>query len=268
MRTTPKGRESMRPFMAKILEKSLLGNTMIKLVLHAPQAFEQPVLPGAFVHIKVPDDTAHLLRRPISIMDADVQKGSVTLGIQPKGVGTQHICQLQVGDELEIIAPLGNGFALNAAKTVWALGGGVGVAPMLFACREFSNKAQVTAVMGFRSSAQVFAEDDFKSFSDELIVCTDDGSKGFGGTVLDAVKDKSSRPELIIACGPMPMLKAVQGFALEQGIPCQLSLEQRMGCGYGACLTCSCKTKRADGSETFSRVCADGPVFDAKAVVL
>ncbi len=257
----------MKPFMAKILEKGPLGRDMTRFVLHAPEAFLQPVLPGMFVHIKVPDDAAHILRRPISIMDADEAAGSLTLGIQPKGGGTQRICTLEVGDEMEIIAPLGNSFALNDAKTVWALGGGVGVAPMLFACHTFSQAAKVTAVLGFRTAEQVYGEGDFAPFAD-LMICTDDGCRGFNGTVVDAVKEKLALPELIIACGPVPMLKAVQAFALEKGIPCQLSLEQRMGCGYGACLTCSCKVKKTDGSETFARVCADGPVFDAKAVVL
>lgn len=257
----------MRPFMAKILEKGSLGRDMIRFVLHAPEAFSQPVLPGMFVHIKVPDDASHILRRPISIMDADEQAGCITLGIQPKGDGTQRICALKVGDEMEMIAPLGNSFALNGAKTVWALGGGVGVAPMLFACHTFSQTAKVTAVLGFRTAEQVYAEGDITPFAD-LIICTDDGCRGFNGTVVDAVKDKLELPELIIACGPMPMLKAVQAFAIERNIPCQLSLEQRMGCGYGACLTCSCKVKKTDGSETFARVCADGPVFCAKAVML
>lgn len=258
----------MRPFMATILDNSSLGKDMVKLVLLAPEAFEQPVEPGKFVHIKVPGATAHLLRRPISIMDADIKEKTLTLGIQPKGEGTQLICHLQQGETIEIIAPLGNGFALNGAKKVWALGGGVGVAPMLYSCKEFSKHADVTAVMGFRTSEHVFASDEFHQCTNELIICTDDGSKGFHGTVIDAVKSKTEIPELIIACGPLPMLKAVQTFAAEQDIPCQLSLEQRMGCGYGACLTCSCKTKKPDGEDTYSRVCADGPVFDAKVVVL
>ncbi|HWP51486.1 MAG TPA: dihydroorotate dehydrogenase electron transfer subunit [Clostridia bacterium] len=244
-----------------------MGRDMVRLVLDAPETFEQLVQPGMFVHIKVPNDASHILRRPISIMDADAGAGSITLGIQPKGDGTKLICALEPDDTLEIIAPLGNSFTLNGAKTVWALGGGVGVAPMLFACHTFSKAAKVTAVLGFRTAEQIYAEGDFTPFAD-LMICTDDGCRGFNGTVVDAVKEKLELPELIIACGPTPMLKAVQAFALERNIPCQLSLEQRMGCGYGACLTCSCKTKKADGGETFGRVCADGPVFDAKAVVL
>lgn len=257
----------MKPFMAKILEKGPLGRDMVRFVLQAPEAFLQPVLPGMFVHIKVPGDASHILRRPISIMDADAKEGSITLGIQPKGDGTQRICTLSVGDDMDIIAPLGNSFSLNGAKTAWALGGGVGVAPMLFACHAFSEQAKMTALLGFRTAEQVYAEGEFAPFAD-LMICTDDGCRGFNGTVIDAAKERIELPELILACGPMPMLKAVQAFAAERNIPCQLSLEQRMGCGYGACLTCACKTQRADSGETFARVCADGPVFDAKAVVL
>ena len=258
----------MRPLMATVLENSALGKDMLKLVLYAPQAFDQPVLPGAFVHIKVPGATAHLLRRPISIMDADETKKTLTLAIMPKGEGTKLICAVKAGDQIDIIAPLGNHFSLNGAKTVWAMGGGVGVAPMLYACKRFYQETVITAIMGFRTAEHIFCELEFTQYSKTLVLCTDDGSCGLHGNVADAAHEKPTYPELIIACGPTPMLKAVQAFALEKNIPCQLSLEQRMGCGYGACLTCSCKTQKPDGSDYYSRVCADGPVFDAKVVLL
>lgn len=258
----------MRPFMATVLENSPMGKDMVKLVLYVPQAFEQPVLPGSFAHLKVPGATAHLLRRPISIMDADKGKCTLTLGIQPKGEGTKLICLLQAGEQVDMLAPLGNGFALNGAKTVWVMGGGVGVAPMLYACKTFFKEAKITATMGFRTAEHVCLEQEFSQYCDTLVICTDDGSCGLHGNVTDAASKKMAYPELIMACGPTPMLKAVQAMAKEKNIPCQLSLEQRMGCGYGACLTCSCKTRKSDGQDFFSRVCADGPVFDAKAVVL
>ena len=241
---------------------------MRKLVLQADEAFEKEVCPGTFAHLKVPGATAHLLRRPISIMDADKAEKTLTLMIQPKGEGTNLICALKEGDEIEMIAPLGHGFDPKDAKIIWAVGGGVGVAPMVYACKEFSKDAQITAVMGYRTEKQIFCENALSWVCCDLVICTDDGSAGVHGSVIDGIKTLSGKPDLIIACGPTPMLKAVQQFALENDIPCQLSLEQRMGCGYGACLTCSCKTKDENGNEDFARVCADGPVFNAAEVVL
>jgi len=258
----------MKPFMAKLISNEAEGPVMRKLVFQADEAFEQEVCPGQFAHLKVPGATAHLLRRPISIMDADKAAKTLTLMIQPKGEGTQLICALQAGDELEMIAPLGHGFEPGEAAHIWAMGGGVGVAPMVYACKQFSKNAEVTSIMGYRTEKQIFSENILSWVSRDLIICTDDGTVGVHGTVIDGAKTLEGKPDLIIACGPTPMLKAVQQFALENDIPCQLSLEQRMGCGYGACLTCSCKTKDADGHEDHARVCADGPVFNAAEVVL
>ncbi len=254
------------PFSAILLSSRPLGESMVELCFEAPDSFFKTARPGMFVHLKVPNAPQHLLRRPISIMDVEPEDNLLVLGVQPKGEGTRLICQLKENEPIELLGPLGNGFSLNGAKTVWALGGGVGVAPMLYACREFSKSARVTAALGFRTREMIYAERDFRENTFRLVVATDDGSAGFHGTALAAL-ESHPLPELIIACGPAPMLKAVQRFALANSIPCQLSLEQHMGCGYGACLTCSCKTKTENG-ETYARVCADGPVFDATKVVL
>lgn len=258
----------MKPFMAKLLSNESEGSVMRKLVFSAEEVFENDICPGQFAHLKVPGATAHLLRRPISIMDADPKAKTITLLIQPKGEGTRLICDMHPDDEIEMIAPLGHGFDIGDATDIWAIGGGVGVAPLVYACKKFSKNAEITSIMGYRDEKQIFAENTLSWVSKELIICTDDGSVGVGGTVIDGAKTLSGKPELIIACGPTPMLKAVQQLALENDIPCQLSLEQRMGCGYGACLTCSCKTRDAEGNENHARVCADGPVFNAAEVVL
>lgn len=257
----------MEPCLATVTANRPLAEGMQQLVLHCPAVFAEPVLPGMFAHIKVPGDTAHILRRPISIMDADAKAQTLTLGIQPKGEGTRAICAAAVGSQMDLLAPLGHGFSDHGAKTIWALGGGVGVAPMLYTCKCFAPTAKVTAVMGFRSVAHIFAAEEFRQYSDRFLLCTDDGSAGVHGTVLDAVAAEGELPELVVACGPAPMLRAVQLFCRERNIPAELSLEQRMGCGYGACLCCSCKTVDAAGAVQHSRVCADGPVFDAKEVL-
>lgn len=258
----------MQPFMAKIMSNQPLGKDMRKLVLSAKQAIDEGICPGTFAHIKVPNAPQHLLRRPISIMDVDVSEKTITLAIMPKGNGTELICALKPNDELEIIAPLGKGFSADDAKNIWVMGGGVGIAPLLYACRRFSKTAQITAILGYRTEWHIYAQNDFSWLCKEMIICTDDGSCGIHGNVVDAARTLSDKPDLIMACGPTPMLKAVQSFALENKIPCQLSLEQKMGCGYGACLTCSCKTIDKNQNEDYARVCADGPVFDAAEVIL
>lgn len=254
------------PFRAPLLSSRTIGGGMVELCLEVPDAFCRAARPGMFVHLGVPNAPQHLLRRPISIMDLEPEDNLLVLGVQPKGEGTRLIASMRENDEIEILGPLGNGFSLGGASTVWAIGGGVGVAPMLYACKEFSKTARVTASLGFRSREMVYAERDFRENAFRLVVATDDGSAGFHGNALAALASHPL-PDLIVACGPAPMLRAVQEFALGHNLHCQLSLEQRMGCGYGACLTCSCKTWDEDG-EGYSRVCADGPVFDAGKVVL
>lgn len=258
---------ALPPFSAKLLSSRPLGGGMRELCLEVPDEFCRASRPGMFVHLKVPDAPQHLLRRPISIMDLEPEDNLLVLGVQPKGEGTRLICSLREGGCIEMLGPLGNGFSLNDAKTVWAIGGGVGVAPMLYACREFSKSARVTASLGFRTRDMIFSERDFHESAFRLVIATDDGPAGFHGNALAALSSHPL-PDLIIACGPTPMLKAVQEFALGHNLHCQLSLEQRMGCGYGACLTCSCRTMSRDGEEHYARVCADGPVFDAGKVVL
>lgn len=255
----------MQPFIATVLENAPLGDAMRRLTLQADALCNAEIRPGCFVHLKVPNAPALLLRRPISIMGANAAQGRLTLGIAPKGEGTRLICAVQPGQTLDVLGPLGNGFDAGAAKRVWLLGGGAGVAPMCYLCEQLAARGcTVIAAMGFRSAAQVFATEIFGRHAADFRLCTDDGSAGFGGTALAALQNLPV-PELILACGPLPMLRAVQAFALAQSIPCRLSLEQRMGCGYGACLTCSCK---AAGREGYLRVCADGPVFDATEVTL
>ena len=258
---------ALPPISATLLSSRPIGGGMVELCLEVPDSLCRAAAPGMFVHLKVPDAPQHLLRRPISIMDLEPEDNLLILGVQPKGEGTRLIASLGEGRTIDLLGPLGNGFSLGEAKTVWAIGGGVGVAPMLYACREFSKAARVTASLGFRSREMIFAERDFRESAFRLVIATDDGSAGFCGNALAALSSHPL-PDLIIACGPLPMLRAVQEFAFVHSVPCQLSLEQHMGCGYGACLTCSCKTAGHDGAEHYARVCADGPVFDARKVVL
>ncbi len=213
---------------------------------------------GQFAHIKVP---GKMLRRPISICDAT--DSTLRLVFQVKGEGTEIMSQMRVGDEVEILAPLGHGFKIEAGKRYCMIGGGIGVPPMLYTAKQTTDPLVIT---GFRNKDLVILQDDFKDAGAELILCTDDGSAGVNGFVTDVLKQHLDEVDEVCACGPTPMLKAIAEVCKGK-VPCQISLEERMGCGIGACLVCACKTKLADG-EGYTHVCKDGPVYNAEEVVL
>lgn len=212
--------------------------------------------PGQFAHIYVPGKT---LRRPISI--CEIGSDTLRFVFQAKGEGTQILAANRPGETWDILAPLGNGFTLgDTDRAVCFVGGGIGVPPLLEAARPFGERA--TVVTGFRTRDAVILQEDFKRNGNRTVLCTDDGSAGFHGLVTDCLP---LHCEAIFACGPTPMLKTVARAAAVRGIPCQLSLEERMACGVGACLGCAVRLKDGDGWR-FGHVCKDGPVFDSQAV--
>ena len=252
----------MKEINARVLSCDVLAEGLIRMILHAPEIAGQAKA-GQFIHMLVPDG-AHVLRRPISLMAFDAQAGTLTLAIQPKGRGTQILCAVKPGDEIRCLGPLGTGFDGKDAKTVYFVGGGVGVAPICGAMDSFATETS-HAFFGFRTKHHVYG---MTQAPCAVTAVSDDGSIGEKALVtkplLAAIEEK--RPDLIMACGPTPMLAAVQKIANEMGIPCQLSLEERMGCAIGACLGCNVKIVSEDGSWTYKRVCKDGPVFDSKEV--
>jgi len=247
---------------AKVLSCDMLAEGLIRLILSAPE-IAADAKAGQFIHMLVPDN-AHVLRRPISLMAMDAKAGTLTLAIQPKGRGTQLICALKAGDTVRCLGPMGTGFDAGCAETVYFVGGGVGVAPICGAMDAFATETS-HAFFGFRSAQHAYG---MTQAPCAVSAVSDDGSLGEKALVtkplLAAIEKR--RPDLIMACGPTPMLAAVQKIALEMDIPCQLSLEERMGCAIGACLGCNVKIVSPDGSWTYKRVCKDGPVFDAKEV--
>ena len=216
--------------------------------------------PGQFIHIKCGD---LLLRRPISI--CSVSENTLKFVFEVKGEGTSRLSQCKVGEVLDILGPLGNGFTLPQGRVI-AVGGGIGVPPMLHAAQ--SHDGPVTAVLGFRDKHRVILKSEFESVCDEVIVTTDDGSAGIHGPVTKPLEDllKADAEVTVLACGPRAMLQAVAQVCEKYGAPCRVSLEERMGCGVGACLVCACAT-RVDGADYMQRVCKDGPVFNAREVV-
>ena len=252
----------MQEVQAKVLSCEPLAAGLIRMILHAPEIAQQAKA-GQFIHMLVPDK-AHVLRRPISLMAFDAQAGTLTLAIQPKGSGTQMICSAKPGDTIACLGPIGTGFDGAGAKTIYFVGGGVGVAPICGAMDSFATESS-HAFFGFRGAQYAYG---MTQAPCGVTAVSDDGTLGEKALVTKPLLEHIAqrRPDLIMACGPTPMLAAVQKIALESGIPCQLSLEERMGCGIGACLGCNVKITAPDGSWGYKRVCKDGPVFDAKVV--
>lgn len=171
----------------------------------------------------------------------------------------------QKGDSVKILGPLGNGFTMKKDRAI-LIGGGIGIPPMLELAKQLDGPKSI--VLGYRDS-QMFLKDEFEAYGD-VFVSTEDGSVGTKGNVIDAIKEQGVEGNVIYACGPTPMLKGIQAYAAENGIEAQISLEERMACGIGACLACVCQSKEADEHSHVcnKRVCKDGPVFDAREVVL
>lgn len=217
---------------------------------------------GQFLHINCGKET--LLRRPISICDAE--NDVVRFIFEVKGKGTAELSEKKVGEFIDVLGPLGNGFEIGDYKNPVVIGGGIGTFPLFKLTKCLENP---TVYLGFRSKDRVVMEDEFKSVAENTTICTDDGSYGYNGFAVELLKKHLAEKEcdIIYSCGPMPMLRAVKKIAEEVGVKCQVSLEQRMGCGIGACLVCSCETK-LEGTEKYAKVCKDGPVFWSSEVTL
>ena len=216
--------------------------------------------PGQFVQVLVPSKT---LRRPISV--CNVEGDTIRLVFEIRGEGTLILSQTKVGESINIIAPLGNGFDVDPDKKTIFIGGGIGVPPMLYSARQCGKNA--TVINGFRNKSAVILEEDFREFAGNVIITTDDGSYGIHGFVTQPLLEHIKNADMLCACGPMPMLKNIAKIAEENNVPCQISLEQRMACGVGACLGCAVAVLDENGSHTYKHVCKDGPVFNSKEVV-
>lgn len=248
--------------ICRVAQNRRLGDGLYRLVLDAPQIAAAAQC-GQFVHIACGE--GNMLRRPISICLAG--DGALHIVFQVKGNGTEWLAERKEGDELDVLGPLGHGFDVKAlgAKPVF-LGGGIGVPPMLqtATCAKDAG-ASPRAILGFRNQGAVILEDEFRAVC-ETFITTDDGSYARHGFVTDVLKEQLSDATGVAACGPKPMLKAIAALAKQAGLPCQVSMEERMGCGIGACLVCACALKAENGETRYGHVCKDGPVFDAEEV--
>ena len=210
--------------------------------------------PGQFINIKL---DGFYLRRPISICDYDDK--SITIIYKVVGEGTEVMSKMNSGEKLDVLCGLGNGFDTSRSldKPV-LIGGGVGVPPMYNLCKKLiAEDKKVTVILGFNKKDEIFYEDDFKKLGADVKVTTVDGSYGIKGFVTDALKETDY--SYFYTCGPMPMFKAIESTATTSG---QYSFEERMGCGFGACMGCSCKTKYGN-----KRICKDGPVLTREEII-
>ena len=241
----------MKNHLLKVTENVPVSENVWKMTLESPELEEQK--PGQFVNIKL---DGLYLRRPISVYDA--APGRLTIIYKTVGKGTRQMAGLQSGDTLDVLTGLGNGYDLSkAGDRPLLLGGGVGVPPLyLLAKQLLAQGRKVSVVLGFNTRAEVFGETEFRALGCDTVVTTVDGSCGVKGFVTDALPEAYS---YFYTCGPEPMLRAVYRKTVTSG---QFSFEERMGCGFGACMGCSCKTITG-----YKRICREGPVLEKEEIL-
>ena len=242
----------MRESIFKIIENAPLTKTVYKMKLQGDVS--EITSSGQFVNIKL---EGLYLRRPISVCDCE--DGVLTLIYKVVGKGTEQMAQMTEGEELNVLTGLGNGYDLSlAGDKPLLLGGGVGVPPLYMLCKKLiADGKKVSVVLGFNTKDEVFCEEDFKALGAKVYVATADGSYGIKGFVTDALKEIDYT--YFYTCGPEPMLKAIYKAADTSG---QFSFEERMGCGFGACMGCSCKTITG-----YKRICKEGPVLKKEEIL-
>lgn len=219
---------------------------------------------GQFLSV-YPNDAGKLLPRPISICEIDKRNGRIRLVYRVTGenTGTEQFSKLAAGDRIDVMGPLGNGFPTDRKEQAFLIGGGIGVPPMLELAKQLDGEKMI--VVGYKD--ELFLAEELREHG-ALFVATEDGSAGTKGNVLDAIRENQLNAAVIYACGPTPMLRAVKAYAKEHDIVCYISMEERMACGIGACLACTCNTREKDSHSNVNnkRICKDGPVFLASEV--
>lgn len=238
----------------KIICKREIAPDQIELILKNNRLASEAKA-GQFVNIAV-ENGVNLLRRPISICDSFMENTRIIFQI--KGEGTRWLAGRNEGDILKVMGPLGMGFTPEPNKRAFVIGGGIGTFPLLKLCKQL-NRPEI--FLGFRNKDMVVMENEFSALGN-LHIATDDGSCGYHGFAIALAEEKIDECDILYACGPKPMLKSVKALAEKYGKKAEISMEERMGCGIGACLVCVCKTTTGN-----RQVCRQGPVFDASEVV-
>ena len=251
----------MKDYIATIVNNEQIADNVYAVTFDLGETAK--VRCGQFGNISV--GGTHLLRRPIAI--CKTEGNTVTFCYQIKGEGTQLLKTMGAGTRLNVLMPLGNGFFVEENEQKVALvGGGVGVFPLISVLREYGETKEISAYIGYRNKGAFCGVEEFEK-AHKFVGVTDDGSFGEKLNAVQAFAAdlaKGNRPDVVLACGPTPMLRALIALVEKENLPCYVSLEERMGCGIGACLVCVCDM--TNGKK--ARVCKDGPVFNAKSVVL
>ena len=253
---------------ALILENRRVSPDTVELRLAV--SFAGEVKPGQFINIYL-NNSARLLPRPLSICRADADAGTVRIIYRTAGEGTKELSGYGVNETVFVMGPLGHGFPVEEykGKRVILAGGGIGLPPLIMCAEALAAfGSSVISVCGYRTAGEgLLLFDEFSAYG-KCHASTDDGSFGTNGTVIDCMKENSLEADVIFACGPIPMLKAVKKYAASKDIECFISMEERMACGIGACLACVCNTTEKDAHFNVNkkRVCKDGPVFNAREV--
>ena len=252
--------------LCKVLTQKEIASDIYELTIEG-ELVTQITEPGQFVHIKVTNGLDPLLRRPISISSYDYEQKSLTMIYRKDGRGTSMLADLRPGMHVDILGPLGNGFPaeeVSKGETALLVGGGIGVPPLYELSNQLVAKGvKVIHVLGFQTASAVFYEEEFLK-NGETYVATVDGSYGRKGFVTDVMKELQF--DCIYTCGPTPMLRAIEQNYQDKKV--FLSLEERMGCGIGACFACVCKKKDDSTGVSYKKVCSDGPVFRAGEVLI
>lgn len=234
----------------KILSNEKIAKDIYKMILEGDTQYI--TAPGQFINIKL---DGKFLRRPISVCDCD--ENTITIIYKVVGSGTEYMAQLESGEVLDVLTGLGNGYDISKSAKPLLIGGGVGVPPMYMLAKKLIESGQKpTVILGFNTKEEIFFEEEFRALGCDVRVTTVDGSYGIKGFVTDAFPDNY---DYFYTCGPMPMFKAIENTAKTSG---QYSFEERMGCGFGACMGCSCKTKYGN-----KRICKDGPVLEREEII-
>ena len=249
-----------------VAEQKKLAEGIYSMWLQAEEIAVQ-AKPGQFISV-YSNDKSRVLPRPISICEIDREQGKLRIVYRVVGKGTEEFSKALAGDTFEILGPLGNGFPLEEAKgkRVLMVGGGIGVPPMLQTAKEA--EAEAVIVSGYRNN-DLFLKEELEN-AGSLYIATEDGSVGTKGNVLDAIRENDIQADVMFACGPTPMLRALKQYAEEKNMPCWISMEEKMACGIGACLACVCQSKDVDAHSHVhnKRICKDGPVFLSTEVEL
>ncbi|MDM5235585.1 dihydroorotate oxidase B electron transfer subunit [Bacillus cereus] len=251
-----------------VVNQKEIAKNIYELVLQGTLV-QQMNEPGQFVHIKVAEGIAPLLRRPISICNVDQEKNEFTMLYRAEGQGTKTLATRKQGEMVDVLGPLGHGFPVEeaeAGQTALLVGGGIGVPPLYeLSQRLVANGVRVIHILGFQTKDVVFYEEKFAELGDTY-VATVDGTHGTKGFVTDVIDNYGIDFDILYSCGPLAMLRALEGRYKEK--KAYISLEERMGCGIGACFACVCHLQEDPSGHSYKKVCSDGPVFPIGEVVL